>query len=133
MNRREFLKLMGAGSGTAALLMSGAKVLHKAPEPRTLQTHVAGAPHYIGQWTAPGEVFVSGQSLRPVRERANPYDGNAIALYAGDRKVGFVPRVNNADIAKAMDAGMPVKVQVQYVDEEDAWRGVAIGVDWLDA
>ena len=133
MNRRQFLKLIGVSTSTAALSVFGTWRLSKAPRAKTLQTQVAGAPYYIGHGTAPGEVFFDGQSLRPVREPANPHDANAIALYAGDKKVGFVPRASNVEIAKAMDAGMPAKVQVQYVDEEDAWQGIGLVIDWLEA
>ena len=95
MNRRQFLKLIGVSTSTAALSVFGTWRLSKAPRARTLQTHVAGAPYHIGHWTEPGEVFVDGKSLRPVREPANPHDANAIALYSRDKKVGFVPRASN--------------------------------------
>jgi hypothetical protein len=46
--------------------------------------------------------------LKPVREPTNPADPNAIAIYYGDKKLGFVPRGLAAELAPLMDAGVTV-------------------------
>lgn len=47
----------------------------------------------------------SGARLELRRENDNRHDGNAIAVMAGDVRLGYIPRACNADIAAWMDKG----------------------------
>ena len=46
-----------------------------------------------------------GRKLRLVREAANKYDPEAVAIYYNDMKLGFVPRGDNEDLSKFLDMG----------------------------
>jgi hypothetical protein len=46
-----------------------------------------------------------GDALQLVREPDNPHDANAIAVFWRDRKIGYLPRTQNAALAWAMDRG----------------------------
>lgn len=91
--------------------------------------HLAGAPHYIGGKSAANfSIFAVGQSLTPIREPDNPYDGRAIALYLHGRKVGHIPRAKNTDHAMHIDAGGCISVMITAVDPSEPWEGVKITV-----
>lgn len=46
-----------------------------------------------------------GDTLDLERDPNNPYDANAIAVYAEGEHLGFIPKEHNVDLAAAMDAG----------------------------
>lgn len=41
----------------------------------------------------------------PYYEPENPYDAHAIALYFKKTKIGYIPRANNKEISKLLEAG----------------------------
>ena len=53
------------------------------------------------------DAFAPGGPLELRREPGNPHDANAIAVDAGGRHVGFVPRELAAELAPELDAGRP--------------------------
>ena len=63
-----------------------------------------------------------GVSLELVREPDNPYDANAIAVHWRGRRVGYVPREANAEVARMMDNGALARaVVIGAISPEDAW------------
>jgi hypothetical protein len=65
--------------------------------------NVAGFTYYDG-----ADVFAKlsiGTRLRLVAEPNNQYDGRAVALYYKSKKIGFVPRNENAVISKFLSLG----------------------------
>lgn len=44
-----------------------------------------------------------GHPLTLVRDPKNPHDLNAIEVWADDHMIGFIPRSENSDLAKAID------------------------------
>ena len=51
-------------------------------------------------------------SLRP--EPENPHDSNAIAVYADDLKVGYVPKGMNEEVKRNLDKTQLVEMNVGY-------------------
>jgi hypothetical protein len=49
-----------------------------------------------------------GTELQLVAEPENRFDKNAVAIYYGDKKLGFIPRSNNREISKDLNAGYNV-------------------------
>lgn len=47
----------------------------------------------------------NGQQLDLIRDKFNPYDKNAIAIYAGDNQVGFLSKELAQKLAPKMDVG----------------------------
>lgn len=65
--------------------------------------HIAGFTYYDGI-----DVYRKlkvGVELRAVPEPENRYDPCAVALYLGDKKLGFIPRECNGDISKFLNLG----------------------------
>src|SRR4051812_3287707 len=53
-----------------------------------------------------------GDGLALAREPDNPYDANAIRVDWRGRKLGYVPRAQNAALAWAMDRGEPLSARI---------------------
>lgn len=59
----------------------------------------------------------AGDRLDLVREPNNPHDANAVRVEWRGRKLGYVPRRENAALAWAMDRGEPVRARVSRLRE----------------
>lgn len=71
---------------------------------------VNGFEHYEGK-----RIFSRmrvGDLLRLVREAGNAHDDNAVRVEWQDRKLGYVPRNSNADIARQLDYGNRLRARV---------------------
>ena len=53
-----------------------------------------------------------GDGLQLARERDNPYDANAVRVEWRGRKLGYVPRAQNAALAWAMDRGDTLSARI---------------------
>ena len=82
------------------------------PKARIVVQHapLAGFVHYDGAqvWND----MRPGDSLTLVREAANPHDSNAVRLEWRGRMLGYVPRRDNADLARQMDHGSRVEARI---------------------
>ena len=76
---------------------------------------LAGFRHYAG-----GEALRElkpGDRLELVREPANPYDGNAIRVEWRGVTLGYVPRRDNAAVARQMDRGAALEARIAGLRE----------------
>ena len=73
------------------------------PSREFLNFHVAGFSHWYGYKVM--HKLVPGAKLHFVPEPDNPYDPNAVALYKGKTKIGFVPRACNVERAQLLRFG----------------------------
>lgn len=76
---------------------------------------LAGIRHYEG-----GEAWRNmavGDRLQLVREGDNPYDANAIRVEWRGVKLGYVPRRDNAAVARQMDRGASLEARVASLRE----------------
>jgi hypothetical protein len=53
-----------------------------------------------------------GDALELRRERDNPHDANAVAVAWRGRKLGYVPRRDNAALAWGLDRGAPLRARI---------------------
>jgi hypothetical protein len=56
-----------------------------------------------------------GDALILERERDNPHDGNAVSLSWRGRKLGYVPRRENAVLAWGLDRGEPLRARISRI------------------
>ena len=88
-----------------ALLVAFPALAADAPSARIVVQHapLAGFVHYDGKgvW----ERMKNGDRLTLVREPSNPHDANAIRIEWQGHMLGYVPRRENADLARQMDLG----------------------------
>ena len=91
-----------------------------------LETHVAGLNYYeINTLKQP---LILAEPLLLRREPENPHDSLAImVLTRAEQKLGYVPRYRNPILARLMDAGKTLIVEVASLLVDDAaLSGVAI-------
>ena len=66
-----------------------------------------------------------GDALTLVREPDNPYDAQAVRVDWQGRKLGYVPRRENADVARIMDRGGRPAARINRLAEgRDPWSRV---------
>lgn len=83
----------------------------QAREPgEVLRACVAGYRHHAGPDIE--EYLAHGEELTLVRERDNAFDINAVRIDWRRRKIGYVPRAENAVIAQRIDAGEPLAARI---------------------
>jgi hypothetical protein len=66
-----------------------------------------------------------GDALTLVREPDNPYDAQAVRVEWQGQKLGYVPRRENADLARIMDrGGRPAARITRLTEGRDPWSRV---------
>ncbi len=58
-----------------------------------------------------------GDALELVREADNPHDANAVRVEWRGRKLGYVPRRENAAVSWGLDRGAPLRARVSRLAE----------------
>jgi HIRAN domain-containing protein len=97
------LVLVTAGTeGNAAERPTARIVVQDAP--------LAGFVYYDGR--AVWDQMRKGDPLTIVREAANPHDENAIRIEWRGQVLGYVPRRDNADLARQLDRGARVDARI---------------------
>jgi len=89
------------------------------PEPNDLGLyHIAGFQHYQGGEVA--EQLKVGTELTLKAEPENEYDPNAVAIYFGDKKLGYIPKGKNEELSKLLRYGREglFEVKINYKDLE---------------
>jgi len=82
---------------------------------------LAGFQFYSGKgvW----ERMRVGDELLLVREPENAHDGNAVRVEWQGEKLGYVPRRENAHVARQMDHGAIIKARiVKLVEHRNPWQ-----------
>jgi hypothetical protein len=59
-----------------------------------------------------------GDRLELARERDNPHDANAVSVSWRGRKLGYVPRHENAALAWGLDRGAPLAARISRLAPE---------------
>lgn len=114
-------------AATLALLLA----LHPAcaAEARIIvqQSPLAGFQYYDGKvlW----DQMKVGDALALVREPQNPHDANAVRVEWKGQPLGYVPRRENADVARQIDRGNAVRARIVALTEaRNPWQRVRFEV-----
>lgn len=109
MNRRGFINLLLKGAAVVPVLPI---VALAAPARKLLvqESPIAGFQFYQAERLF--SYLREGSPLRLVREPSNKYDKRAVAVYAGERKLGFVPRADNAAVSQMLDRGERLSARI---------------------
>jgi hypothetical protein len=75
------------------------------------------AGYRYGEAAAVWPLLRLGDPLELVREAENPSDANAVRVDWRGRKLGYVPRRENAALAWGMDRGTPLRARVSRLAE----------------
>src|SRR5688572_413563 len=91
------------------------------------QSPLAGFQFYDGK--ALWDEMRVGDELTLVRERDNPHDANAVRVEWKNSRLGYIPRRENADVARQLDRGAPVKARiVKLTQARNPWQRVLFEV-----
>lgn len=89
-------------------------------------SRLAGFRYYEGRKLWPQ--IKSGDALLLVREADNPYDANAVRVEWQNHKIGYVPRTDNAALARFMDHGQHAEARIMALSKQKR-RGRQIEFD----
>ena len=70
----------------------------------------AGLRHHEAK--AVWEQLQPGDEVTLVRERDNPHDPNAVRVDWNGRVLGYLPRADNASVARQLDRGNPLRARI---------------------
>jgi hypothetical protein len=130
MSRRAFLKSLSALVGGFAL----PAIAHAKPNLgiwKTLQTSpLAGFQYHHGEALWPQ--LTVGQTLQLVRETDNKYDDRAVRVDWQGRKLGYIPRLDNAAVSQLMGRGEGLDAEIAWLNESrNPWERIGVEVKWL--
>ena len=84
---------------------------------------LAGFQYHAGKTLWPR--MQVGDALTLVREPDNPHDARAVRVEWQGHKIGYVPRRENADVARFMDDGRTLVARiVRLAEVRDPWSRV---------
>ena len=130
MSRRAFLKSLTALVGGLALPalaharpgLNTSKILQHSP--------LAGFQYHHGETLWPQ--LAVGQPLQLVREPDNRFDDRAVRGEWQGRKLGYIPRLDNAAVSQLLDRGERVEAVIAGLAESgNPWERVGVEVQWL--
>lgn len=88
----------------------------KSDKEHFLSCYVAGFTYHNGC-----EIFDKikiGKKVRLIREDENEYDHKAVAVFFGDKHIGYVPRQQNSKLTQFIDLGYEdiFEARIQSID-----------------
>ena len=104
-------RLANSAAGAALALACSAFAGEDLPVRLVVQSSpLAGYRYHAGPevW----EALRVGDRLELAREADNPFDRNAVAVSWRGRKLGYVPRRENAALAWGLDRGEPLRARI---------------------
>lgn len=93
-----------------------------------LQTSpLAGFQYHAGRAVFP--LLGVGDRLSLHREADNPHDPRAVRVDWRGAPLGYVPRLDNLDLARLMDRGTRVEARILHLEKtRDPWRRVLLEI-----
>lgn len=82
--------------------------------------YIAGYRYYDGETIT--ESLLEGKPVTFRREPHCIHDRKAVAIYAGRKKLGYIPRKDNTIISTLMDQGVIIKGKIQKRNFDDQPR-----------
>lgn len=130
MSRRTFLKSITALVGGFAL----PAIAHARPVitvQKILQrSSLAGFQYHQGETLWPQ--LAVGQPLQLVREPDNRHDDRAVRVEWQGRKLGYIPRLDNAAVSQLLDRGERLGAVIAWLNESrNPWERVGVEVRWV--
>ncbi len=104
-------------SVVALLLLLNLSAHAQAPTVQILVQNSPLAGYRYGEAAAVWSLLRPGDPLELVRETDDPNDANAVRVDWRGRKLGYVPRRENAALAWGMDRGTPLRARVSRLLE----------------
>ena len=124
MERRTFIHGLLGGIG------AGPMTHHAHARDRSVliqESPFAGFQFHLGEAIWPD--LQVGEAVSLIRESFNRHDRDAVAVYFGNDKLGYVPRAENRTIAQMLDRGERLEARItELVEDSDPWNRIRIGI-----
>jgi hypothetical protein len=105
----------------------GPSLLNSRQQIKLLSSNVAGYQYYKGHLIE--HEFKTGVPLTLVREPKNRYDRNAIAIYFGLTKIGYIPAALNTVLSNMLDQGVHLETTITAFNPEmPTWGRVEVEI-----
>jgi hypothetical protein len=99
----------------------------------------SGNPNVVYEGYISGYQYHKGQQIEHLfgpdttfslkHEPENPFDDDAVALYYGNARIGFIPPDNNVEIARKIKKGKSLKARLaRFQPKSDPWERVYVEV-----
>jgi hypothetical protein len=111
--------MLSANSWLAATLVAAAACAHSDEGAPSLRLLVQESPLAGYRYAAAADVWPLlrvGDPLELSREPDNPHDRNAVSVQWRGRKLGYVPRRENAALAWGLDRGEPLRARISRLE-----------------
>lgn len=108
MNRRHFFERVAAAIGIAASAPLVQATTSKRIELQ--KSPVAGFQYHQGETVWP--MLAVGAALDLVREPENAHDARAVRIDWQGRKLGYMPRIDNAAVSQLLDRGERLQAEI---------------------
>lgn len=82
--------------------------------------YVAGYRYYDG--VSIEDSLMEGKIVQFKREPGCAHDPKAVEIYSGGKKLGYIPKKDNASIASLMDQGITIRGKIQKRNFDDQLR-----------
>jgi len=82
--------------------------------------YIAGYRYYDGKKLE--DTLLEGKILTLKREPQCIHDPNAVEIYAGRAKLGYIPKKDNPDVSSLLDQGVVLKGRIQKRNFDDQPR-----------
>lgn len=124
MKRRTFFRRLFGSLGAAA---TGQAVGAEGRSVLIQESPIAGFQFHRGDAIWPS--LAVGEELALVREPENTHDPDAVAIYFGEEKLGYVPRAENSAIAQMLDRGESLDARIRGLSvDDDPWNRIRISI-----
>jgi len=108
----------------------------EAPESRFKKTDlldfVVAGTTFCKEFDKSDEDFVKDGMTLIVKREDNKHDANAIALYVGDVRIGYVPKNQNPVLAKLLDAGKILIARVISAHYNEGWEKINARISMIE-
>ena len=101
----------------ALLLLASLGALAQAPAVKILVQSSPLAGYRYGEAAAVWPLLRAGDPLELVHEAENQSDANAVRVDWRGRKLGYVPKRDNAALAWGLDRGTPLRARISRLAE----------------
>ncbi len=132
MQRRRFLirlsQALAAFGALPAAAIARSRV-DKAQKIHLQDCRIAGSHYYDCAEILPN--LRPGDELQFLRQPGNPHDERAIEIVWRDRKLGYLPRMDNAAAASLLDRTHDLRGEILAIDNpEEEWEPISLRV-WI--
>jgi hypothetical protein len=117
MNRMDFFKNVILGGAGLFFLQENANTQTPGKQKIMLANlFITGFQYYDGPEVA--DMLEPGLLLKLYREPHNRFDHLAVEVYAGEAKLGYIPRNENITIARLIDSGVRLQAVITELNPE---------------